>query len=173
MEVLIADELDIRLTVQMATISVGCCGGFHGEYAALWGGVSWVDRKGGKKEVERCVRTEIYKVLWDFFFHQKPRTTRTTSFPYDHALVCSLVKCFLNRKGDNSIIFSTSSHKPKKTCCRYSLGSIHSFSYHHHHYSFPGYPSTQHSIPQQWKPSSLILRPFNQSPSETHRLHEH
>lgn len=37
MEVLIADELDIRLTVQIAKISVGCCGGFHDEYAALWG----------------------------------------------------------------------------------------------------------------------------------------
>lgn len=36
MEVLIADELDIRLTVQIARISGGCCGGFHGEYAALW-----------------------------------------------------------------------------------------------------------------------------------------
>lgn len=37
MEVLIADELDIRLTVQMAKISGGCWGGFHGEYAALMG----------------------------------------------------------------------------------------------------------------------------------------
>lgn len=36
MEVLIADELDIGLTVQMAKISVGWSGGFHGEYAALW-----------------------------------------------------------------------------------------------------------------------------------------
>lgn len=36
MEVLIAEELDIRLTVQIAKISVGWCGGFHGEYAALW-----------------------------------------------------------------------------------------------------------------------------------------
>lgn len=65
MEVLIADELDIRLTVQMAKISVVFCGGFHDEYAALWGvnayvgcsnssrsvsaGAVWVNRKGGKR----------------------------------------------------------------------------------------------------------------------------
>lgn len=54
--------------------------------------------RGGGKEVERCVRTEIYKVLWEFF-SSKTRTTRTNSFPYDHSLVCSLVKCFLTRKG--------------------------------------------------------------------------
>lgn len=36
MEVLIADELDIGLTVQTAKISGGCCAGFHDEYAALW-----------------------------------------------------------------------------------------------------------------------------------------
>lgn len=37
MEVLIADELDIGLTVQIARIFVGCWGGFHDEYAALVG----------------------------------------------------------------------------------------------------------------------------------------
>lgn len=37
MEVLIADELDIGLTVQIAKISGVCCGGFHGEDAALVG----------------------------------------------------------------------------------------------------------------------------------------
>lgn len=41
-------KLDIRLTVQMAKISVVGCGGFHDEYAALWG-VGWVNRKGGKR----------------------------------------------------------------------------------------------------------------------------
>lgn len=54
--------------------------------------------RGGKK---KCGRR--FKVLWDF--SSKTRTTRTTSFPYDHSLVCSLVKCSLNRKGDNSIVF--------------------------------------------------------------------
>lgn len=38
MEVLIAKELDIGLTVQIAKISGVWSGGFHGEYAALWGG---------------------------------------------------------------------------------------------------------------------------------------
>lgn len=34
---MIAEELDIGLTVQIAKISVGCCGGVHDEYAALRG----------------------------------------------------------------------------------------------------------------------------------------
>lgn len=37
MEVLIADELDIRLTVQIAKVSGVWSGGFHDEYAALVG----------------------------------------------------------------------------------------------------------------------------------------
>lgn len=43
MEVLIAEELDIRLTVQIAKISGGWSAGFHDEYAAaLWGGNAYV-----------------------------------------------------------------------------------------------------------------------------------
>lgn len=37
MEVSIAEELDIRLTVQISKISVVWFGGFHDEYAALVG----------------------------------------------------------------------------------------------------------------------------------------
>lgn len=36
MEVLIAEELDIGLTVQIAKTFVGWSAGFHGGYAALW-----------------------------------------------------------------------------------------------------------------------------------------
>lgn len=45
MEVLIADELDIGLTVQIAKTFVGCCGGFHDEYLCCFVGrgcVCWL-----------------------------------------------------------------------------------------------------------------------------------
>lgn len=78
------------------------------------GAVEVIER--GEKKCERR-----FKVLWEF---SSKDTHDTDSFPYDHALVCSLVKCSLNRKGDNSIVFRLV-HTSPKTWCRYSPESIH------------------------------------------------
>lgn len=70
MEVLIAEELDIGLTVQIAKIFGGCCGGFHDGYAALWGVDAYVGCSRSSRSVsdgaveaiergEKEVRTEI------------------------------------------------------------------------------------------------------------------
>lgn len=89
----------------------GCC------LSSRSAGVDGVNRKGGK----RCADGDL-KYCGNF--SSKTRTTRTTSFPYDYSLVCSLVKCSLNRQGDNSIVFRLV-HTSPKTCCRYSPESIH------------------------------------------------
>lgn len=90
-------------------------------------------------------------------FHQKTRTTRTTSFPYDYSLVCSLVKCFLNRQGDNSIVFRLAHTSPKRVVdtppSRFIRPSIIIIIIHSR-------GILQHSVPfrNNEKTSSLILR---------------
>lgn len=70
MEVLIADELDIRLTVQIARIFGGWSGGFHDEYAGFGAwmrmlvvvgvvDLSLMERLGLRERGEKEVRTEI------------------------------------------------------------------------------------------------------------------
>lgn len=68
------------------------------------GEVGFIGKEG--KDVERCADGDL-TVLWEFFIKD------THSFPYDHALVCSLVKCSMNRQGDNSIVFRLAHASPK------------------------------------------------------------